>query len=105
MFVCGRGGEDFDYVVDIDANITMNKEQERSLKFVYRELKLDVVDRVVTQTLNIFKTSHLLLQNPGQNESAPLPGEPHRTMDSELNIVVDELGEAAVVRARHSPPP
>ncbi|KAF2565040.1 hypothetical protein F2Q70_00016078 [Brassica cretica] len=27
------------------------------------------------------------------------------TMDSELNIVVDELGEAAVVRARHSPPP
>ena len=53
MFVCGRGREDFDYVVDIDANITMNKEQERSLKFVYRELKLDVVDRVVTQTLNI----------------------------------------------------
>ncbi|KAF3555362.1 hypothetical protein F2Q69_00014113 [Brassica cretica] len=27
------------------------------------------------------------------------------TMDSELNIVVDELGEAVVVRARHSPPP
>ncbi|CAF2320275.1 unnamed protein product [Brassica rapa] len=26
-------------------------------------------------------------------------------MDSELNIVVDELSEAAVVRARHSPPP
>ena len=35
------------------ANITINKEQERSLKFVDRELKLDVVDRVVTQTLNI----------------------------------------------------
>ncbi|WZZ75643.1 hypothetical protein YC2023_087013 [Brassica napus] len=27
------------------------------------------------------------------------------TMDSELNIAVDELGEAAVVRSRHSPPP
>nr|VDC88957.1 unnamed protein product [Brassica oleracea] len=27
------------------------------------------------------------------------------TMDSELNIVVDELGEAAVIRARHSLPP
>jgi len=27
MFVCGRRREDFDYVVDIDANITMNKEQ------------------------------------------------------------------------------
>ena len=53
MFLCGRGREDFDYVVDIDANITMNKEQERSLKFVDKELKLDVVDRVVTQTLNI----------------------------------------------------
>ena len=53
MFVCGRGREDFDYVVDIDANITMNKEQERSLKFVDRKFKLDVVDRVVTQTLNI----------------------------------------------------
>jgi len=45
--------EDFDYVVDMDTNITMNKEQERSLKFVDRKLKLDVVDRVVTQTLNI----------------------------------------------------
>ncbi|WZZ32462.1 hypothetical protein YC2023_015863 [Brassica napus] len=53
MFVCGQGREDFDYVVEIDANITMNKEQERSLKFVDKELKLDVVDRVVTQTLNI----------------------------------------------------
>ena len=53
MFVCGRGQEDFDYVVDINANITMSKEQERSLKFVYRELKLDMVDRVLTQTLNI----------------------------------------------------
>ncbi|KAF3577278.1 hypothetical protein DY000_02030616 [Brassica cretica] len=80
MFVCGRGHEDFDYVMDIDANITMNKEQERSLKFVDKELKLDVVDRVL-----LFPVSH--------------------TMDSELNIVVDELGEAAVVRARHSPPP
>ena len=37
----------------INANITMNKEQERSLKFVDKKLKLDVVDRVVTQTLNI----------------------------------------------------
>ncbi|CAN6851393.1 unnamed protein product, partial [Brassica oleracea] len=45
MFVCGQGREDFDYVVEIDANITMNKEQERSLKFVDKELKLDVVDR------------------------------------------------------------
>ena len=45
--------EDFDYVVDIDTNITMNKEQERSLKFVNRKLNLDVVDRVVIQTLNI----------------------------------------------------
>lgn len=53
MFVCGRGWEDFDYVVHINANITMNKEQERSLKFVDKKLKLDVVDRVVTQTLNI----------------------------------------------------
>ena len=53
MFVCGRGREDFDYVVDINANITMSKEQERSFKFVYRELKLDMVYRVLTQTLNI----------------------------------------------------
>ena len=53
VFVCGWGREDFDYVVDIDANITMNKEQEIYLKFVDKELKLDVVDRVVTQTLNI----------------------------------------------------
>ena len=44
---------DFDYVVDMNANIIMNKEQERSLKFVDMELQLDVVDRVVTQTLNI----------------------------------------------------
>ena len=44
---------DFDYVVDMNTNITLNKEQERSLKFVDRKLKLDVVDRVVTQTLNI----------------------------------------------------
>ena len=54
MLVCGRGREDIDYVVDIDANITMNKKQERSLKFVDKELKLDVVDKVVTQTLNIY---------------------------------------------------
>ncbi|KAF2617961.1 hypothetical protein F2Q68_00039262 [Brassica cretica] len=27
------------------------------------------------------------------------------TIDSEINIVVDELGEAALVRARHNPPP
>ena len=53
MFVCGRGREDFDYVVDINANITMSKEQERSLKFLYRELKFDMVDRVLNQTLNI----------------------------------------------------
>jgi len=53
MFVCGRGREDFDYVVHIDANITMNKEEDRSLKFVDKELKLDVVDIVVTRTLNI----------------------------------------------------
>ena len=33
--------------------MTMNKEQEIFLKFTERELKLDVVDRVVTQTLNI----------------------------------------------------
>ena len=45
--------EDFDYVVDMNTNITMNKKQERSIKFVDRKLKLDVVDRVVTQTLNI----------------------------------------------------
>ncbi|KAF3536973.1 hypothetical protein F2Q69_00019592 [Brassica cretica] len=51
----------------------------------------------------------------GQKESAPLPKPSVKksqllfpvshTMDSELNIVVDELGEAAVVRARHNPPP
>ena len=53
MFVGGRRREDFDYVVYIDADITINKEQERSLKFVNKELKLDVVDRILTQTLNI----------------------------------------------------
>lgn len=58
MFVCGRGREDFDYIVDIDANITMNKEQERSLKFVDKELKLDVVDRVVTSRMNKLITSN-----------------------------------------------
>ncbi|WZZ46376.1 hypothetical protein YC2023_042635 [Brassica napus] len=89
MFVCGLGRENFDYVVDINANISKNKEQERDLKFVDRELKLDV--------------------------SAPLPKPPVKTnqllfpvshaMDSELNIIVDELGEDAVVRACHSPPP
>ena len=55
MFVCGLGRENFDYVVDINANISKNKEQERDLKFVDRELKLDVVDKTVTQTLNINK--------------------------------------------------
>ena len=55
MFVCGLGRENFDYVVDMDANISKNKKQERDLKFVDRELKLDVVDRTVTQTLNINK--------------------------------------------------
>ena len=39
----------------------------------------------------------------GQNESAPFSVS--HTMDSELNIVVDELGEAAMVRDRHNPPP
>ncbi|KAF3610637.1 hypothetical protein DY000_02050693 [Brassica cretica] len=93
MFVCGRGREDIDYVVDIDANITMNKEQERSLKFVDKELKLDVVDRVSSPPPKPpVKTSQLLF---------PVS----HTMDSELNIVVDELGEDAMVRARHSPPP
>ena len=53
MFVCGQRQKDFDYVVDMDANINMNKEQEKSLKFVDRKLKLDLVDRVITQTLNI----------------------------------------------------
>jgi len=53
MFVCGRERENFDYIVDMDTNITMNKEQERSLKFVDMKLKLDVVDKVLTQTLNI----------------------------------------------------
>ncbi|KAF2564261.1 hypothetical protein F2Q70_00015016 [Brassica cretica] len=94
MFVCRREREDFDYVVDMDTNITnMNKEQERSLKFVDMKLKLDVVDKVsapppkpsVKKSQLLFPVSH--------------------TMDSELNIVVDELGEAAVVRARHNPPP
>ena len=51
--LCVDRKEDFDYVVDMDTNITMNKEQERSLRFVDRKLKLDVMDRVVTQTLNI----------------------------------------------------
>ncbi|KAL0687113.1 hypothetical protein Bca4012_086790 [Brassica carinata] len=92
MFVCGRGQDDFDYAVDIDANITMNKEQERSLKFVDRELKLDVVDRSSPPPKPPVKTSQLLF---------PV----NHTMDSKLNIIVDELGEAAVVRARHSPPP
>ena len=55
MFVCGLGRENFDYVVDINANISKNKGQERDLKFVDRELKLDVVDKTVTQTLNINK--------------------------------------------------
>ncbi|WZZ71658.1 hypothetical protein YC2023_083028 [Brassica napus] len=98
MFVCGRGREDFDYVVHIDANITTNKEEERSLKFVDKELKLDVVDRVVTQTLNIDTPSVLKCK-------IQLLFPVSHTMDSELNIVMDELGEAAVVRARHSPPP
>ncbi|KAF3537942.1 hypothetical protein F2Q69_00023935 [Brassica cretica] len=92
MFVCGRGQEDFDYVVDINANITMSKEQERSLKFVYRELKLDMVDRSSPPPKLPVKTSQLLF---------PVS----HTMDSELNIVDDELGEAAVVRPCHSPPP
>ena len=63
MFVCGRGQDDFDYVVDIGANITMNKEQERSLKFVDRELKLDVVDRVLNQILNIYITKCNILKD------------------------------------------
>ncbi|KAF3591676.1 hypothetical protein DY000_02023018 [Brassica cretica] len=93
MFVCGRGREDFDYVVHIDANITTNKEEERSLKFVDKELKLDVVDIESSPPPKPpVKTSQLLF---------PVS----HTMDSELNIVMDELGEAAVVRARHSPPP
>ncbi|KAF3494008.1 hypothetical protein DY000_02052194 [Brassica cretica] len=89
MFVCGRGREDFDYIVDINANITMSKEQEGSLEFVYRELKLDMSSPPPKLPV---KTSQLLF---------PVS----HTMDSELNIVVDELGEAAVVRVRHSPPP
>lgn len=48
MFFCGLRLENFDYVVDIDANISTNKKQERSLKFVDRELKLNVVDRAMT---------------------------------------------------------
>ncbi|KAF2563593.1 hypothetical protein F2Q70_00015359 [Brassica cretica] len=50
-----NGREDFDYVVEIDANITMNKEQERSLKFVDKELKLDVVDRVIMSILVLIR--------------------------------------------------
>ncbi|KAL0689238.1 hypothetical protein Bca4012_088916 [Brassica carinata] len=85
--------EDFDYVVNMDTNITMNKEQERSIKFVDRKLKLDVVDRVSAPPPKpSVKTSQLLFHVS-------------HTMDSELNIVVDELGEAAVVRARQNPPP
>ncbi|KAF2601087.1 hypothetical protein F2Q70_00026266 [Brassica cretica] len=42
-------------------------------------------------------------KTPGQNSHLLFPMS--HTMDSELNIVVDELGEAVVVRARHSPPP
>ncbi|KAF2582074.1 hypothetical protein F2Q68_00006690 [Brassica cretica] len=42
-------------------------------------------------------------KTPGQNSQLLFPV--RHTMDSELNIVVDELGEAAVVRALHSPPP
>ncbi|WZY98404.1 hypothetical protein YC2023_070733 [Brassica napus] len=39
----------------------MNKEQERSLKFVDGELKLDVVDRVVTQnTKHRYKKCNIL---------------------------------------------
>ena len=53
MFVSGREREDFDYIVDMNTNITMNKGQEVSLKFLDRKLKLDVVDGLVTQTLNI----------------------------------------------------
>ena len=60
MFVCGRRPKYFDYVVDIDTNITMNKEQERPLKFVDRKLKLEVVNRTITQTLNIDKKSYIL---------------------------------------------
>ncbi|KAL0647328.1 hypothetical protein Bca4012_045619 [Brassica carinata] len=85
--------EDFDYVVDMNTNITMNKEQERSLKFVDRKLKLDVVDRVsAPPPKHSVKTSQLLF---------PVS----YTIDSELNIVMDELGEAALVRFRHNPPP
>ncbi|KAL0833719.1 hypothetical protein Bca101_085608 [Brassica carinata] len=105
MFVCGRGQDDFDYAVDIDANITMNKEQERSLKFVDRELKLDVVDRVVNQILNIYITKCNILKDEPPVKTSQLLFPVNHTMDSKLNIIVDELGEAAVVRARHSPPP
>ncbi|KAL0825658.1 hypothetical protein Bca101_049335 [Brassica carinata] len=86
------GRKDFDYVVDMDANITMNKEQEIFLKFAERELNLDVVDRSALPPKLPVKTSQLLSLVS-------------HTMDSKLNIVVDELGEVAVVRARHSPPP
>ncbi|KAF2543849.1 hypothetical protein F2Q68_00030578 [Brassica cretica] len=48
--------------------------------------------------------SQLLLQNHRVKTSQLLFPVNH-TMDSELNIVVDELGEAAVVRARYNPPP
>ncbi|WZZ08848.1 hypothetical protein YC2023_094769 [Brassica napus] len=84
--------EDFDYVVDMDTNITMNKELERSLKFVDRKLKLDVVDRSSPPPKPSVKTSQLLF---------PV----RHTMDFELNMVVDELGEGVVVQARHNPPP
>ncbi|KAL0659469.1 hypothetical protein Bca4012_080054 [Brassica carinata] len=91
--LCVDRKEDFDYVVDMDTNITMNKEQERSLKFVDRKFKLNVVDRVSAHPPKpTVKTSQLLF---------PVS----HTIDSELNIVVDELGEAALVRARHNPPP
>ncbi|KAF3524337.1 hypothetical protein F2Q69_00048717 [Brassica cretica] len=75
MFVSGREREDFDFIVDMNTNITMNKGQESAPP---------PKPSVKTSQL-LFPVSH--------------------TMDSELNIVVDELSEAAVVRARHNPPP
>ncbi|KAF2594020.1 hypothetical protein F2Q70_00044699 [Brassica cretica] len=47
----------------------------------------------------------LSLRTQPQHQSPPPRPPVSHAMDSELNIVMDELGEAAMVRARHSPLP
>ena len=68
-----------------------------------REKKTSLSDEKKAKQTKKLKRVSSSSKTIGQNESVPLPGEPHH--DSEFNIVVDELGEGALVRARHNPPP